>query len=167
VTKLQPTGNALAYSTYLGGTGDEEAVGIAVDGPASAHVVGTTSSLDFPTANAVQANYGGGSHDVFVTKLNPTGSALVYSTYLGGISLEHGGDITLDALPNASAFAVGDTSSTNFPTTPGAFQTSYAGGPTDAFVSKLTDIVVPPPPTEGKVTGGGSIDGGGNIQIHQ
>ena len=85
MTKLNPTGTALVYSTYLGGTGEDYGSGIAVDTAGNAYVTGTTYSTDFPTtAGAFQTTFGGGNADAFVTKLNPTGTALVYSTYLGG-----------------------------------------------------------------------------------
>ena len=84
VTKLNAAGSALVYSTYLGGSGDDDGNGIAVDSSGNAYVTGYTDSTNFPTANAFQAAFGGGSGDAFVTKLNAAGSALVYSTYLGG-----------------------------------------------------------------------------------
>src|SRR5437867_10097 len=83
VTKLNPTGSVLLYSTYLGGSDFDTGVGIAVDASGNAYVTGRTFSTNFPTtAGSFQTTLGGGG-DVFVTKLNPTGSALVYSTYLG------------------------------------------------------------------------------------
>jgi hypothetical protein len=119
--------------------------------------------MNFPvTAGAPQTAFGGGFTDAFITKLNASGAALVYSTYLGGTSDDDGFGIALDATGNA--YVTGQTSSTNFPTTPGAFQTSF-GGVSDAFVVKLAEAVVPPPPaqTAGKVTGGGSINVAGGI----
>ena len=83
VAKLNPTGSALVYSTYLGGSVDDFGYGIAVDSAGDAYVTGFTESTNFPTANPLQATFGGGN-DAFVAKLNPAGSALVYSTYLGG-----------------------------------------------------------------------------------
>jgi len=84
VTKLNATGSVLAYSTYLGGTGDEEASGIALDSAGNAYVTGDTLSSDFPTtAGAFQTTYGG-SIDAFVTRLNATGSAPDYSTTSAG-----------------------------------------------------------------------------------
>ena len=92
VTKLNATGTALVYSTYLGGNGDDYGHGIAVDGSGNAYVTGDTASTNFPTtAGAFQTSYGGGNGDAFVTKLNATGTALVYSTYLGG----NGNDVRL------------------------------------------------------------------------
>ena len=164
MTKLNPTGSApLVYSTYLGGNGDDAGNGIAVDGTGNAYVTGNTGSTNFPTTPGAFQTTSGGSYDAFVTKLNPTGSApLVYSTYLGGSDFEFTTGIALDALPNPNAYVVGFTLSTNFPTTPGAFQTSNAGS-YDAFVARIVDAVVPPGPVVGKVTGGGSIDVAGGI----
>ncbi len=134
VTKLNPTGTALVYSTYLGGTDDEEGQGIAVDTAGNAYVTGYTYSTNFPTtAGAFQTTYGG-SQDVFVTKLNATGTALVYSTYLGGTDDEEGQGIAVDTAGNA--YVTGYTYSTNFPTTAGAFQTTFGGG-ADVFVTKF------------------------------
>jgi len=142
VTKLNATGSALIYSTYLGGTNffvySEGVYGIAVDGSGNAYVTGLTAATDFPTtAGAFQATSpGGGPNQVFVTKLNPTGSGLIYSTYLGG----SGGSIVSSGIAidsSGDAYVTGATGSSNFPTTPGAAQTTFAGGSADAFVSKL------------------------------
>ena len=83
MTKINAAGSALVYSTYLGGSGNDYGNGIAVDGSGNAYVTGSTESTNFPTANPLQAS-NGGSSDAFVTKINAAGSALVYSTYLGG-----------------------------------------------------------------------------------
>ena len=126
VTKLNPTGTALVYSTYLGGTGNDYGYGIAVDTAGNAYVTGYTASTDFPTTpGAFQTTYGGGNDDAFVTKLNPTGTALVYSTYLGGTDSDIGNGIAVDTAGNA--YVTGYTASTDFPTTPGAFQTTFGG----------------------------------------
>jgi hypothetical protein len=135
VAKLNATGTALVYSTYLGGTGSDSSAGIAVDGSGNVYVTGVTSSSDFPTTpGAVQTAYGGGSNEAFVTELNATGSALVYSTYLGGTNRDYGTGIAVDASGNA--YVSGTTESSNFPTTPGAFQ-SNKNGNSNAFVAKL------------------------------
>lgn len=119
----------LIYSTYLGGSGFDQGYAIAVDSSGSAYVTGMTAATDFPTTpGAVQTNYGGG--DAFVAKLNPAGTALVYSTYLNGAS---GNGIAVDS--TGSAYVTGEAGTTNFPTTPGAFQTAPMGY--DAFVAKL------------------------------
>jgi Beta-propeller repeat len=162
VIKLNPSGSAPVYATYLGGDAFDGGAGIAVDSVGNAYVTGSTSSSNFPTVNAIQPTLGGGS-DAFVTKVNPLGSGLVYSTYLGGSSDDSGGGIALDSLPIPNAYVTGRTLSTNFPTTSGAFQTSYGGGASDAFVTKISEAVVPPPPTVGKVTGGGTVDVTGGI----
>jgi hypothetical protein len=124
------------YSSYLGGSGTDRGLGVTIDAPRDAYVTGITSSTNFPsTAGAFSTTYGGGSFDAFVTKLNPLGSApLTYSTYLGGSGDDRGQGIALDAANDAHV--VGRTASSNFPTTPGAFDTSYNGGD-DAFVTKF------------------------------
>src|SRR5262249_12686738 len=124
----------LSFSTYLGGSGDDRALGIAVDPTTGdALVTGTTDSTNFPTANALQPNYGGGD-DAFVARLSADGSALVYSTYLGGSSFDEGDGIAVD--PNTGdALVTGATVSTNFPTA-NPLQPNNAGG-SDAFVARL------------------------------
>ena len=135
VTKLNPAGSALVYSTYLGGSNNDDGKGIAVDLTGNAYVTGDTDSSNFPTtAGAFQTTLGGDGGDAFVTKLNPAGSALIYSTYLGGSGLDRGLGVAVDASGNA--YVTGDTRSTNFPTTAGAFQTTLDGF-ADAFVTKL------------------------------
>ncbi|MCL5671475.1 MAG: SBBP repeat-containing protein, partial [Acidobacteria bacterium] len=131
----------LAFSTYLGGGGGDNGYGIAVDSSGNAYVTGFTNSSDFPTTSGSQSTTSGGSGDVFVAKLDPTGPAgslttpqLVYSTYLGGGGKDSGQAITLDA--GGDAYVTGITYSTNFPTTSGAFQTTY-GGAGDAFVTEV------------------------------
>ncbi len=139
----------LEYSTFLGGSSHDFGDGIAVDGAGNAYIVGTTQSTDFPTrTGSFDRTFNGGILDVFVTKLNPTGTALVYSTYLGGTPagvpaggsdpFEFGRAIAVDAAGNA--YVAGQTTSANFPTTSGAFDRSLNIGTfdaTDAFVTKL------------------------------
>lgn len=132
VAKLNPTGNALLFSTYLGGNADDIGNGIAVDGPGNVYVVGDTSSTNFPLVIPFQPVPGGGV-DVFIAKLNPAGSSIVFSTYLGGAYDEHAAAVALDGW--ASVYITGSTSSTNFPVA-GAFQ-PMTGGNQDAFVTKL------------------------------
>ena len=132
VTKINPNGSAKMYSTYLGGGGPDEGHGIAVDVQGNAYITGSTGSLDFPTKNAIQGTQGG-SGDAFVAKLNPSGSALVYSTYLGGNAIDSGSAIALDAAGNA--YVVGSTFSANFPTK-NPFQAAK-GAQEDAFVAKI------------------------------
>jgi beta-propeller repeat-containing protein len=137
VTKLNETGSALIYSTYLGGLGFDSAQGIDVDVDGNAYVTGNTTSIDFPTtAGVFQPIFGGGGQDAFVTKLNSTGSALVYSTFLGGLDVEGGLGISVGRLGNV--YVTGSTESTNFPITAGAVQTTF-GGIQDAFVTKLNE----------------------------
>jgi hypothetical protein len=134
VTKLNPAGHGLTYSTYLGGAGNDFGQGIAVDSAGSAYVTGYTNSTNFPTANPFQAAYGGGSDNAFVTKLNAAGNGLAYSTYLGGAGSDGGYAIAVD--PAGSAYVAGFTASTNFPTA-NPIQAAYGGGSDDAFVTKL------------------------------
>jgi hypothetical protein len=144
VAKLNPTlsgAASLVYSTYLGGTSGDQAVGIAVDAAGNAYVSGFTSSTNFPTANALTGcgtgvNVGTGG-DTFVSKLDPTlagAASLLYSTFLGGGSQEFGGGIAVDGF--GSAYVTASTTSTNFPLTAGAYQSAFGGGQ-DAFVAKL------------------------------
>ncbi len=138
VTKLNAAGNALVYSSYLGGSSDDIGRSIAVDASGNAYVSGFTLSTDFPTASPIQPAFGGGLRDIFVTKLNTPGNTLLFSTYLGGTGDDLGSGIALDAASNA--YVTGFTGSTDFPTTPGAFQTSLAGvaGGLDAFIAKIS-----------------------------
>jgi len=135
VTKLNPAGSAILYSTFLGGTDDEIARSIAVDSAGSAYITGYTVSQDFPLVNALQAEYGGGTRDAFVFKLNPAGNAVVYSTYLGAALIEEGNGIAVDA--QGQAHVTGFSTSPEFFPTHYNLQTTYAGGVRDAFVSKL------------------------------
>ncbi len=157
VTKINATGTALVYSTYLGGSSDDDAYGIALDSSGSAYISGYTASTDFPTTpGAFQTAFGGTTGgcnqfvpcgDAFVAKLDPTGSKLIYSTYLGGSGWDYSEGVAVDAFGNA--YVTGNTGSANFPTTPGAFQTAYTAGNTcfganggfractEAFVTKL------------------------------
>lgn len=154
VTKLNPSGTALIYSTYIGGSMplppppyrfpsvDDEALGIAVDSTGNAYIMGTTHTSNFPTtANALMPTAMGTAPCPFVTKLNASGSALLYSTYLGGGGphdvLERGHAIAV--IEPGIAVVTGYTNSDHFPTTPGAFQTAKSGGLTasDAFITKL------------------------------
>jgi hypothetical protein len=133
VAKVNAAGSALVYSTYLGGSGNDNGLGIAVDASGNAYVTGFTSSTNFPTANPLQAAYGGGIYDAFVAKVNAAGSALVYSTYLGGSGNDNGYGIAVDGSGNA--YVTGDTNSTNFPTA-NPLQAANGGGD-DAFVAKV------------------------------
>jgi hypothetical protein len=134
VTKLNASGSDLLYSTFLGGGAPDVGVTIAVDAAGSAYLTGSTQSADFPTTSGTLDTTHNGSFDAFVTKLNASGSELLYSTFLGDSSLDIGRGIAADAA--GSAYLTGETSSADFPTTAGALDTSYNGG-TDAFVTKL------------------------------
>jgi hypothetical protein len=136
VTKLSADGSSLVYSTYLCGSGNnaDDAFGIAVDSAGNAYVTGYTTSDTFPTTADAYATQRAGGEDAFLTKINPAGSALVYSTFLGGAGSD---DVSGIAVDNAGhAYVAGVTDSANLPTTPGAFQTSYHGG-NDVFVAKF------------------------------
>jgi len=149
VTKLSPEGNALAYSTYLGGSGDDEGLGIAVDSSGNAYITGSTESSDFPTQNTYQGTFGG-LYDAFATKLNTGGNAMAYSTYLGGSSYDSGYGIALDASGNA--YITGYTRSTNFPTQ-NPKQASNAGYD-DAFMTVISSSDLVPGISLIKMTNG-------------
>ena len=123
-----------AYSTYLGGSGEDEGEAIAFDGSGAAYVTGQTASPNFPTVGGVAPNTQVGGFDVFVTKIAADGTSLVYSTYVGGTLDDTGNGIAVDASGNA--FVAGGTLSADFPHTAGAFQTTRKG-PTNAFVFEL------------------------------
>jgi hypothetical protein len=137
VAKIDAAGSALVYSTFLGGSGNDVSNGVAVDASGNAYVTGYTSSTDFPTADPLPPANAGGPSDAFVAEFNTSGSALVYSTYLGGSSSDgdSGDGITVDASGNA--YVVGFTGSTDFPTTPGSLQPAFGGGSDDGFITKL------------------------------
>ena len=152
VAKLDPIGASLVYSTFLGGSHGDLSEILAVDGSGNAYVTGLTASSDFPTVNPTQPAFGGGicgvdpgtypCPDVFVSKLNPDGSAFTFSTYLGGTNFDNGNGIVVDSAGNA--YVTGAAASTTFPTTSGALQRVHAGQ-TDGFVSKIaTTLTVAP-----------------------
>ena len=132
VTKLNASGSARLYSTFLGSAGVDEGKAIAVNSRGEVYVTGSAGFSDFPMKNAIQGTWGG-SGDAFLTKLDATGSALVYSTYLGGNGVDYGSAVALD--PAGSAYIVGVTNSTNFPTV-SPFQAAK-GAQDDAFVAKI------------------------------
>jgi len=135
--KLDPSGSHLVYSTYIGGSGDDDAHDIAVDGAGNAYVTGSTASRDFPTSpgafqtvNLAELEF----TNAFVTKINPAGTGFSYSTYLGGHGLDDGSGIVVDSHDNAHV--TGEAGSPDFPTTKGAFQTRLRGFAA-AFVATL------------------------------
>jgi hypothetical protein len=135
VTKLNPTGTApLLFSTYLGGTGDDVGFSIGLDQSNNVYITGRSSSTNYPvTAGAFQpAN--AGSYDAIYTVLNPTGTSLLYSTYLGGTAVDVAFVMAVDKLGNS--YMIGRTYSTNFPVTPGVFQSTLKGA-TNAVVFKF------------------------------
>jgi hypothetical protein len=136
VTKLNPSGSALDYSTFLSGVSNESdvAFGIDVDADGNAYVTGATQSPDFPTTTAAYDSTHNGHVDAYVTKLNAVGSDLVFSTFLGGGGPENGTAITVHE--GGDVFIAGGTSSDDFPTTPGAFDESHNGSD-DAILARL------------------------------
>lgn len=141
VTKINPDGTSLVYSTYLGGEGNDHGYGIGIDDHGNAFVTGYTESDDFPTTKgAYDMTFNGGDVDGFVTKINPSGTGLSYSTYLGGEDVDYGDAIAVGV--EGKVYVAGFTASDNFPTTAGAYDTSFNGGPGygDAFVTKLNSV---------------------------
>ena len=137
VAKLNANGSAMSYATYLGGSANDEGKSIAVDAAGNAYVMGTARSNDFPTKNAFRPSLSGPT-DAFIAKLNASGTALVYSTYLGGTGEERGFGVAVDNV--GQAIAVGWTQSVDFPVTPGAFQLRKGYQDSiiiNAFVTKL------------------------------
>jgi hypothetical protein len=168
VTKLNPGATALLYSTYLGGPSTGYETAIALDGAGDAYVTGE-AQVNFPaTAGTFQTVYGGGLYDAVVAKLNPTGTALLYGTYIGGSGNDFGYAIAVDGAGNA--FVTGFTTSPNFPTTGGAYQT-VLNGAQDAFVLKLNPAGAALPYStylggNGTTSGQGiAVDPSGNIYV--
>lgn len=158
VAKFARTTQNVVYVTYLGGTGDDYGLGIAVDSDGNAYVTGSTTSTDFPLANAFQET-AGGAEDAFVTKFTPEGAELSFSSYLGGTSSDVGYAIAVDTQGNA--YLVGKTSG-NFPTLK-ALYGDYGGSTSDAFVARIDC-------TESQLSystylGGGGVDVGRGIAV--
>ncbi len=134
IAKLNPSGSALIYSTYFGGSGGDACLGMALDSSGNVYLTGFTTSLNFPSAGPIQQSFGGGPSDAFVAKLNANGSSLAYSSYLGGSGSDIGNGLVVDA--NGAAYVIGDTGSTDFPTK-NAVQQAYGGASRDGFVTKV------------------------------
>ncbi len=140
VSKLTPAGDALVFSTYLGGSGLDLANGLSLDPDRGVYIAGQTSSYNFPTQTGVQPTYGGGTYDAFLTKLDSAG-LLVFSTYLGGAAGDIGWTVLHDG--QGSVFLGGSTYSLNFPTQ-NALQATHANTGTntasleDAFITKVS-----------------------------
>jgi hypothetical protein len=137
VTKLDSSGSAVVYSTFIGGSAFDSGNGIAVDEAGAVYVAGFSGSLNYPTTPGSFDTTQNGGSDAFVTKLDPTGSRLEYSTYLGGagFSFEGANGIAVDR--GGSAYVTGFTGSAAFPTTPGAYDTTKNGTGNDVYVTKL------------------------------
>ncbi|MHB1458413.1 MAG: DUF7948 domain-containing protein [Armatimonadota bacterium] len=166
ITKLNPSGSQLVYSTFLGGSYTEDGADIAVDSAGCAYVTGYTRSYNFPTTpGALDTVLSDGGNDPsdqdgFVTKLNANGSALLYSTYLGGSGIDEGKSIAVDAIENA--YVTGWTRSPDFPTTPDAYDTEFDGGQ-DGFVIELNQLLTSP--VYSTFLGGDNVDTSDDIAI--
>ena len=148
VTKVNPAGSDLVYSTYLGGGGADSGTGVVVDRLGGVTVVGTTGSSNFPTAKPLQGVKGGGATDAFVSTLAPAGATLVSSTYLGGREDDQAAGIAVGT-GAATPVVVGSTSSADFPTSK-PLQPSRAGAVGDAFVTRISaDEAESPAPSTG------------------
>ena len=136
VCKLTPDGSALLYSTYLGGNSSDDARGIAIDSTGSVYITGRTASSDFPATSGAYSESPTNGIDAFVTKIDPTGSSLEYSTFIGGNQIfdEIAYGIAVDT--GGQAYITGYTTSTDFPVTAGALDTTFGGGE-DMFVTKF------------------------------
>jgi Thrombospondin type 3 repeat/Beta-propeller repeat len=169
VTKLAPDGSTPVYSTYIGGADSDEARDIAVDAAGAAYVTGMTASGDFPTTAGAHDSAYDGQEDGFALKLDPSGSALTYSTFLGGSGQDQGRAVALDS--HGHPHITGETRSTDFPSTPGAFDETYTSQPSespshsspgDAFVTKLEadgDLAY------STFLGGGNLDQGNGVAL--
>lgn len=134
VAKLAPSGNELVYSTFVGGTDEDDASGIAVGDTGAAYLVGWTSSRDFPVTNSTFGATFTGAHEVFITKMSPSGANLSYSGFLGGSGDDQGQAIAVDAL--GAAYISGQTNSQDFRITTGAYD-SRLDGIWDGFAAKI------------------------------
>jgi hypothetical protein len=134
VAKLNPSGNGLVYSTYFGGSGSDSAAALAIDATGSVYITGSTGSTDLSSTPGAISKALKSANDAFVAKINPAGSTLVYSTYLGGSLEDDAYAIAVDATGNA--YVAGSTVSQDFPVTAGSFQTRHGTAPV-AFIAKV------------------------------
>ncbi|MBM4259401.1 MAG: choice-of-anchor D domain-containing protein [Deltaproteobacteria bacterium] len=167
VVKLNPTGTAFGYATFLGGSGSDVGYALTVDVSSNVYVTGDTGSANFPTVSGPARLASGGSLDAFVVKLNATGTSVGYTTFLSGNANDTAYGIALDGSSNV--YVTGDTASSNFPVTPGAVQQNF-GGSRDAFVAKLNPAGTPVFATYLGGSGidfglGIAVDGGGNMTV--
>ncbi|MGI9023053.1 MAG: SBBP repeat-containing protein [Acidimicrobiales bacterium] len=135
VARLAPDGRSLAYSTFLGGSGPDGALGLDVEASGAVHVSGGTSSPDFPTTPGAYDTTFNGEQDAYVAKLSPNGSTLRFSTFLGGARFDASEGLAIDG--EGASYVIGETNSSDFPTTPGAHDQTFNHGGSDAFVTKL------------------------------
>ncbi|MBX7056327.1 MAG: SBBP repeat-containing protein [Pyrinomonadaceae bacterium] len=135
VTRFNSTGTALVASTLLGGSDTDYGESISTDSIGNVYVAGYTLSSNYPVSVGAYDTTPNGTDDVFVTKLNPAMSSLAYSTFVGSTNIDRGRAIAVT--PNGKAFVAGETYSTGFPTTPGAFSTTYNGNVTDGYLFSL------------------------------
>ena len=142
LTKVNPAGSGLVYSTYLGGSSWDEGDGLGIDSSGNAYVAGHLASTDFPTTANAADRTENGNVDAFLTKVSPNGSSLAYSTYLGSSGWDGGFGLAVDSA--GAGYVTGFTGSSQFPTTSGAFDTTWNGG-TDVFVTKIDTSTAPPP----------------------
>lgn len=137
VLKLSADGSSLVYGTFIGGPSEDWAAGIAIDASGAAYVTGYTGSTSFPTTENGYDTTHNDNYDVFVTILSPNGSSLIYSTFLGGNAGDSARDIAIDQ--TGAFYIIGQTSSRDFPTTPGAYDTTQNGiSDGDGFVTKFS-----------------------------
>jgi len=139
LSKLGSTGATLKFSTFLGGSGEDYGCGVAIDGSGNVYVTGSTSSIDFPTTSkAYDRSHNGGTYDVFLSKISSSGGSLIFSTYLGGSGADWSFGIALDNSKNS--YLAGYTHSSNFPTTPGAYDRTFnsVDSKSDAFISEFS-----------------------------
>jgi hypothetical protein len=164
--RMSPDKSALVYSTYLGGAADDRILSLALDGPGSAHLAGTTGSPDFPTAGALQAGFGGGVSDALLSVVSPDGAQLLYSTYLGGSGADEGRDVALDA--GGHAYLTGMTDSADFPTA-SPLESALGSPPNaDAFLARLApagDSLVYSTYLGAKGGNGVAVDAGENAYV--